>query len=32
METRIGGVAWYPIEDAPPHARPIDELLALMPR
>lgn len=31
METRIGGIALYPIEDAPPSARPLVELLALMP-
>lgn len=31
METRIGGIAWHPIEDAPSSARPLLEILALMP-
>jgi hypothetical protein len=31
METRVGGIAWYPIEEAPSAARPLVELLALMP-
>jgi hypothetical protein len=30
METRIGGISWHPITDAPPNAQPLIELQALV--
>ncbi len=32
METRIGGIAWYPLEDAPERARPLAELVSALPK
>jgi hypothetical protein len=32
METRVGGISWYPIEDAPETARPLAELVAALPK
>ena len=32
METRIGGIGWYPIEDAPESAQPLAELVAALPK